>query len=235
MDPGGFMLRLRAELVDAFRRLDTCKVSNAVETFDVRLRNEGFADSTIRAVFDDLPPVLGHVVTARIRSAVTPPVGHNYHDRTDWWNYIVTVPVPRIVIVEDADDAPGLGSFVGELHATILKALGCVAYVTNGAVRDLARVRATGFQFFAPHVSVSHAYAHIVDFGQPVTVGGLTVAPNDLVFGDRHGLLTIPPDLADRIPEAVERMSKAEARVIALCQSPDFSVERLRALVREIG
>ena len=40
------MLRLGAELVDAFRRLDTCKVSNAIETFDVRLRNEGFADST---------------------------------------------------------------------------------------------------------------------------------------------------------------------------------------------
>jgi len=229
------MLRLGAELVDAFRRLDTCKVSNAIETFDVRLRNEGFADSTVRAVFDDLPPVLGHVVTARIRSSVTPPVGHNYHDRTDWWNYILTVPVPRVVVVEDADERPGTGSFVGELHATILKALGCDAYVTNGSVRDLPRVRAMGFQFFAPSVSVSHAYAHIVEFGQPVTVGGLTVAPNDIVYGDRHGLLTIPPDVVERIPEAVDRMSKAERRVIALCQSPDFSVEHLRALVREIG
>lgn len=229
------MLRLQAGLVDAFRRLDTCKVANAIETFDVRLRNEGFADSTIRARFDDLPPVLGHVVTARIRSGVTPPVGHNYHDRTDWWNYILTVPTPRVVIVEDADERPGIGSFVGELHATILKALGCVAYATNGSVRDLPRVRAMGFQFFAPHVGVSHAYAHIVDFGQPVTVGALTVAPNDIVYGDRHGLLTIPPDVIERIPDAVDRMSKAEHRVIALCQSPDFSVERLRALVREIG
>jgi regulator of RNase E activity RraA len=92
-----------------------------------------------------------------------------------------------------------------------------------------------GFQFFAPSVSVSHAYAHIVEFGQPVTVGGLTVAPNDIVYGDRHGLLTIPPDVVERIPEAVDRMSKAERRVIALCQSPDFSVEHLRALVREKG
>ncbi len=64
------MLRLGAELVDAFRRLDTCKVSNAIETFDVRLRNEGFADSTIRGLFDDLPPVIGHAVTARIRCVV---------------------------------------------------------------------------------------------------------------------------------------------------------------------
>jgi regulator of RNase E activity RraA len=92
-----------------------------------------------------------------------------------------------------------------------------------------------GFQFFAPQVSVSHAYAHIVEFGQPVTVGGLTVSSNDIVYGDCHGLLTIPPDVVERVPQAVDRMSKTEHQVIALCQSPDFSVERLRALVREIG
>jgi regulator of RNase E activity RraA len=229
------MLRLQAGLVDAFRRLDTCKVANAIETFGVRLRNEGFADSTLRAVFDDLPPIVGHAVTARIRSSVPPPVGHNYHDRTDWWNYILTVPVPRVVIVDDVDERPGVGSFVGELHATILQALGCVAYATNGSVRDLARVRAMGFQFFAPRVSVSHAYAHIVEFGQPVTVGGLTVTSNDIIYGDRHGLLTIPVEIIERIPEMVEQMSRAERAVIALCQSPDFSVERLQALVKEMA
>ena len=107
--PGVFMLRLRAELVDAFRRLDTCKVSNAVETFDVRLRNEGFADSSVRAVFDDLPPILGRAVTARIHGSAPPQVGHTYYDRTDWWTYILTVPPPRIVVVEDADERPGIG------------------------------------------------------------------------------------------------------------------------------
>ena len=62
------MLRLQAGLVEAFRRLDTCKVANAIETFGLRLRNEGFADSTVRAVFDDLQPIVGHAVTARIQS-----------------------------------------------------------------------------------------------------------------------------------------------------------------------
>jgi regulator of RNase E activity RraA len=228
------MLRLRAELVDAFRRLDTCKVANAIETFDVRLRNEGFADSTIRAVFDDVPPILGRVVTAQIRSSVPPPVDHRYRDRTDWWNHILTIPPPRVVIVEDTDERPGTGSFVGELHATILKALGCVGYVTNGAVRDLTRVHEMGFQFFAPHIAVSHAYVHIVEFGQAVSVGGLTLAPGDVVFGDRHGLLTIPDNIIEEIPAAVERMSNIEREVIALCQSPGFSVDRLRGLVKEM-
>jgi regulator of RNase E activity RraA len=229
------MLRLRAELVDAFRGLDTCKVANAIEAFDVRLRNEGFANSSVRAVFDDLPPAIGHAVTARIHGSTPPPVGHTYYDRTDWWNYILSVPPPRVVVVEDADDRPGIGSFVGEVHANILKALDCVAYVTNGSVRDLPRVRALGFQFFAPCVSVSHAYVHMIEFGRPVTVGGLAVASGDIVFGDRHGLLNLPEQIVEQIPAAVERMAASERAVIALCQSPDFSVERLRMLVRDLG
>ena len=52
-DPGrgkGFrMTPLTPELADALRRLDACRVSNAIETFECRLRNEGFADGRIRA------------------------------------------------------------------------------------------------------------------------------------------------------------------------------------------
>jgi regulator of RNase E activity RraA len=229
------MLRLRAELVDAFRRIDTCKVSNAVETLDVRLRNEGFADSTVRAMFEDLPPILGRAVTARIHGSAPPQIGHNYCDRTDWWNYILTVPPPRVVVVEDADERPGIGAFVGEVHAHILNALGCVAYMTNGSVRDLPSVHGMGFQVFAPHVAVSHAYVHIIDFGRPVTVGGLSIASGDIVYGDGHGVLNLPEALVEQIPAAVERMAMAEQEVIAMCQSPDFSIDRLRTLVRDIG
>src|SRR5207253_2449040 len=153
-----------------------------IETFDRRLRNEGFADPTIRCLFDEMPPVIGYAVTARIRCSTPPPVGHSYFDRTDWWNYIVSVPAPRFVVVEDADDRPGTGAFVGEVHAHILRALDCVGYATSGSVRDLGAVRTTGFPIFAPFVTVSHAYAHIVDFGQPVVLGGLKLASGDIVY-----------------------------------------------------
>src|SRR5262249_36748543 len=38
------MIELAAALVDAYRRLDASVASNAIETFDCRLRTEGFAD-----------------------------------------------------------------------------------------------------------------------------------------------------------------------------------------------
>jgi regulator of RNase E activity RraA len=229
------MYSLTPELIDSYRHLDTCAVSNAIETLDVRLRNEGFSHGVVRPWFDRLPPVIGHAVTARIRCSTPPPVGHHYYDRTDWWNYLLTVPAPRIVVVEDVDDRPGLGAFIGNVHAQILQALGCSAYVTNGSVRDLEAVRGTGFQLFAAATSVSHAFVHIVDFGRPVTVAGLAVAPGDILFGDVHGIVSIPPSIAADVPAVARRMIACERPVIDLCHSPDFSIERLRTLVRQLG
>jgi 4-hydroxy-4-methyl-2-oxoglutarate aldolase len=225
---------LTPELIDAYRRLNGADVANAIETFGVRLRNEGFADGTVRCLYRELAPVVGHAVTARIRCSEPSPVGQ-YHDRTDWWNYIVGIPAPRIVVVEDLDERPGFGAFVGAVHAGILQALGCVAYVTNGSVRDVEAVRALGFQLFAAGTSVSHAFAHILDFGQPVVVGGLPVSSGDVLFGDSGGVLSLPPAVIAEVPAVAAGMAVAEAKVMAFCQSSRFSIDGLRELVRDLG
>jgi 4-hydroxy-4-methyl-2-oxoglutarate aldolase len=223
-----------AAALRALRGLESCAVANAIETFDVRLRNEGFTNGRIRCLFEALPSVVGYVVTARIRCSTPPPVGHAYLDRTDWWSYIKTVPAPRIVVVEDIDDRPGLGAFVGEVHANILRALECEAVVTNGSVRDVPAVQKAGLQLFAGGVSPSHAYVHMVDFGQPVTVAGLAVDPGTLLFGDRHGVVSIPPGLAESLPAKVADMRAKEREVIEISREQNLSIDRLRAAVKGI-
>ena len=223
---------LRVEVLNALGRLDSCAVSNAIETFTVRLRNTGFADSRIRCMFEDLPPMVGYAATARLRTVEPPMTGGSYHDRTDWWNSILRVPAPRIVVLEDVDKPPGLGAFLGDVHAAILRALGCVGYVTGGAVRDLPLVRNQRLQLFAGNVAVSHAYAHIFDFGSKVRVGGLEVNPGDLLHGDRHGLLTVPKEIASEIPAVAAKLQEAEAKVIAFCRSQEFTVDKLRQVLK---
>ncbi len=90
---------LPAALLEKLRALDGCTVANAIETFDVRLRNTGFADSYVRCMFHDLPPMVGYAATARIRTSDPPMEGHRYHARTDWWDHILSIPEPRIVVV----------------------------------------------------------------------------------------------------------------------------------------
>jgi len=227
--------RVQETSLARLRRFDAGALANAIETFDVRLRNEGFTDGSIRAMFGGLSPAIGYAATARIRCSTPSPTGQPYHDRTDWWNYIQTVPAPRMVIVEDVDDRPGLGAFIGHVHASILQALGCVAYATNGSVRDLEAVERIGFQLFAGSVGVSHAFVHLVEVGGPVTVGGLRVASGDVVYGDRHGLLTIPLPIADRLADEAERLLTLQQRVVDFCHAPDFSLETLRKMVRQLG
>ena len=221
------------ELIESLARLDSCTVANAIEKFDVRLHNAGFTDASVRCIFGELPPMVGHAATARVRTSEPPMEGSNYFDRTDWWNHILTIPAPRIVVVEDTDTHPGLGAFIGELHSNILLALGCVGVVTNGAVRDLNAVRETGFQMFARNTSVSHSYAHIYDFGRTVEIGRMKVRPGDLLHGDLHGVQTIPIEIAGKIPGLAQEMTAREQRLIGLCRSQEFSVEKFREALKK--
>jgi len=221
--------------MEALRRVDTCMVSNAIETFDVRLRNAGFTDARIRCMFEDFPPVVGYAATARLRTGQPPIAGRIYHERSDWWNSILSVPAPRIAVIEDMDEHPGVGAFLGDMHAAVLKALDCVAYMTNGAVRELPRVRESGFQLFAQNVSVSHAYAHIFDLGAVVSVGGLQVKPGDLLHGDRHGVLTVPKEIAVEIPVVAAKLGAYEQKIIDFCDSKEFSVEELGRVMKDAG
>ena len=226
---------LTEEELDALRKFDTCMIANAIESFNVRLRNTGFADASVRCMFEDAPPMVGYAATARLRSG-EPPIGRGtFRDRADFWNTILVVPAPRILVFEDLDDPPGRGAFVGDMHAAILKGLGCIGYVTNGAVRELPSVRKMGIQLFAGSVAVSHAYAHIFEIGTVVHVGGMEVRPGDLLHGDRHGVLTVPAELAASVPAVADRLQQAEQRIIDFCRSKDFSVQKLREVMKTLS
>jgi regulator of RNase E activity RraA len=223
---------LTDEDLDALRQFDSCMMANAIESFHVRLRNTGFADASVRCMFPDAPPMVGYAATARLRSGEPPMVGGTFHDRADFWKSILEVPAPRILVLEDMDKPPGRGAFIGDMHAAILKALGCIGYLTNGAVRELPSVRTMGIQLFAGNVAVSHAYAHIFDVGAEINVGGMEVRSGALLHGDRHGIMTIPREIAARLPEVAQELKRSEQKIIDFCRSRDFSVERLREIMK---
>jgi len=223
-----------AEILNFLRRTDTCTVSNAIESFDVRMRNEGYIHGGVKCLFPELKPAVGYAVTGRIRTTA-PPVVRNlcYYNKPDWWEHVAKFPNPKILVLADVDHAPGVGALFGEIHAQIARGLGCVAYVSNGSVRDVPALKHAGFQCFAGGVSVSHAYAHIVEFGDPVEIGSLKISPGDLLQGDCHGVQKIPHNIAHELAGAVARIVAREAELIRLCQRPDFSIEDLTAILAD--
>lgn len=218
---------LSAKDLEKLAALDTCTVSNAIERLNVRLRNEGFVSRTAHCQFPDLGPMVGYAATGRIRTA-SPPMAHRcYYDRMDWWQYVASLPEPRVLVLEDVEPTPGVGAFVGEIHAAIGRAMKCVGCVTNGAVRDLPAVEAMGFKLFAGELAVSHAYAHIIEFGEPIEIGGLKIHSGDLMHGDRHGVLTIPLAVAAEVPGEAAKIIQEEGELIRYCSSSQFSLQGL--------
>jgi 4-hydroxy-4-methyl-2-oxoglutarate aldolase len=209
------------------KTLDTCSVSNAIERLSARPRNEGFVYGTARCLFPQLPPMLGYAVTGTVQSSEQPMSGGWYYDRIDWWKYFESIPAPRVMVLQDVDERPAFGAFVGEIHANIAAALHCVGCITNGAVRDLEPIEALKFQLFAGAVSPSHAYAHIVDWGKPVEIGGLRVNPGDLLHGDRHGVHNVPLAVAADVPRVAGLLHGQERELITLCRSLGFSIQAL--------
>lgn len=219
------------EALKALVTFGTCAVANAIEQFDVRLRNEGFTRDSLHCHFPELPPIAGYAVTLRVHSSNPPMEGGAYNEDTTWWDALEAVPSPRIVVIEDADRRPGVGAFIGEIHAAILQVLGCIGVITNGAVRDLPSVGRSGFQLFSHAVSVSHAYMHVVEVNQPVEVASLNIQAGDLLHGDRHGIVRVPRLIAPDLPEVLQKVHTREQQILRLCRSPEFSKAALRKML----
>jgi regulator of RNase E activity RraA len=224
-------MKLSAEQLQALRLLDGCTMANAIEAFHERLRNEGFANGSLRCLFPEMEPLVGYAATVKIRGSAPPTASSLYPDRMDLWDYILSLPSPRVVVVQDAATRIGLGSLVGAVHMNIFRTLGCLGAVTNGSVRDLPAARSLGFQLFTGSVAVSHAYVHIIEFGTPVEIAGLKIKSGDLLHGDQHGIQTVPFEIAGQVPAVAARIREKEQAIISLCHSSEFSLEKLRATI----
>ena len=224
------MASVTKEQLEALRRMQSCAISNAIETFDVRPREQGFMSPEVRCMFPDMGGMIGYAVTAVI-AAKDPSTSHMNVPRSDWFDEVQKVPEPRVLVMHDLDSPNPVGSFWGEVQSNIHRALGCVGTVTDGGVRDLDEMREAGFLAFAAGVLVSHANIHLVDVSVPVTVGGLKVSPGDIIMGDKHGVISIPEEVAGGIPIAAAAVEARERQIIDLCRSSAFTLERLKALV----
>lgn len=222
------------ELIEELKAFGTCLITDAIESFGVRLRNEGFAQAAFRCLFKEFPPMVGYAATCKVRSADPPVAGSRYREHADWWTDLCSVPGPRVVVMEDVDDPPGTGAFVGEVHAQLLRGLGCVGVITNGSARELPGIEASGLQVFARHLAISRAYIHVVEYGKPVKVGGLKIRPGDLIHGDRHGIVSVPLELVPRLPAVARAIAKKKQQMIELSRKPGTTHEELRRGLDEL-
>ncbi|MGB7974780.1 MAG: RraA family protein [Roseiarcus sp.] len=101
-------------------------------------------------------------------------------------------------------------AFWGELMSTRARCLRAAGAVLNGFVRDAAGIEALGFPTFSRglYAQDQGPRGKVIDFRVSIEIEGVRIAPGDLIFGDREGVLIIPFLVAaDAIQAALEKAS----------------------------
>jgi 4-hydroxy-4-methyl-2-oxoglutarate aldolase len=95
-------------------------------------------------------------------------------------------------------------ALMGELSAQTLKARGVLGYVVDGGSRDTDLVLAQEFPVFCAFLTPADIVERWVPdrYGEPVTIGGVTVRTGDWLLGDRDGVVIIP---AAHVEEVIVR------------------------------
>ncbi|MBI3962893.1 MAG: RraA family protein [Deinococcus sp.] len=217
---------IEQQYIDLLKQYDSPTVSNAIELFGVQPPTKGYLPHTVRALFPQLPPMVGYACTGVHRGMTPPEPGEDSGTLVEQARNFATVPVPRVVVIQERD--PVLcGAALGDGMALAYCAFGCVGFVTNGIVRDIQGIEPLSFPVFAQGTVSSHAYFRLGNFGQPVEIGGQTIHQGDLIHGDRNGVVVIPNAIAREVAVACPKVRQAEAIVHNYLRSGTVTPEGL--------
>ncbi len=111
-------------------------------------------------------------------------------------------------------------ALMGEIMSHQCMAMGVVAVVMDGAVRDAEAIRAMGFPMYAAGLNPNGPTKFVPGrLNHPVSIGGVSVCPGDLVVGDGDGVTVIERHkAAAMLPLAAAKVA-AETKRIAEIKS----------------
>jgi regulator of RNase E activity RraA len=110
---------------------------------------------------------------------------------------------PGVIAVVDALGVSDAGIF-GDILCQRMRERGVAALVSDGVVRDLAGVLATGLPVWCRGAAAPPSVAGLTFVGwqQPIACGGVAVYPNDVIVADADGAVLIPAALLDEVVAA---------------------------------
>jgi 4-hydroxy-4-methyl-2-oxoglutarate aldolase len=217
--------------IEYLKTVDTPTLSNAIELLKVRPRSAGFTPLSVRCLLPELGRMVGYAVTAHVETMSEAPSDRSLF--LQLYEAVARSPKPVVVALQEVGPHRDYSAHCGEVMATVFTRLGAVGLVSDCAVRDIPEVRAMKFRYFARGLVASHGYFRIVRVGIPIQVEGLPISPCDLLHGDENGLITVPSDALEKIPDAVNEVRSRESSLVEFVRGPEFSFELLKKRILE--
>ncbi len=120
-----------------------------------------------------------------------------------------------VIAVVDARGITDAGIF-GDILCARMKQREVAGLVTDGVMRDVAGVRATGLPVWCQGVAAPPSVAGLtfVNWGEPIGCGGVAVFPDDLVVADDDGAVLVPAALVDEVVAEAPEQERLEAWIM---------------------
>jgi 4-hydroxy-4-methyl-2-oxoglutarate aldolase len=124
-----------------------------------------------------------------------------------------------VIVVDGKGDLSS--ALMGEIMSQQCVALGIAAVVIDGAVRDSEAIRELGFPMYAAGLNPNGPTKFVPGrLNHPISIGGVTVNPGDLVVGDADGVTVIErakaaamlPLAADKVAAETKRIADIKSR-----------------------
>ncbi len=131
-----------------------------------------------------------------------------------WTTLLSKAPSGHVIVCQPHNHEVAL---MGELSAETLKNRGVLGYVVDGGCRDCDFVLEQGFPVFhsfATPSDVTGRWMPDIDrFGQPITIGQVTICSGDYLIADRDGVVIIPSAIAEEVVTQTEAVAATENQV----------------------
>ena len=127
-----------------------------------------------------------------------------------WCTLLSKAPAGHVVVCQPNNHEIAL---MGELSAQTLHARGVLGYVVDGGSRDTDLVLEQGFPVFCSFLTPSDIVERWIPdrYGEPVTIGSVTIASGDYLLGDRDGVVIIPGAMAEEVVAKTEEVVATES------------------------
>ncbi|CAH7138347.1 Cytidyltransferase [Vibrio chagasii] len=155
--------------------------------------------------------LLGRAKTLKLRKLED---GESFKGIYDALHSYETIVPDDIILVEN--EVPDYAYF-GELNANLAIRSGASGVIVNGMTRDNAEVMTTGLPVFAKGYTCQDVRkrATTESFNKTISLNGISVEPECLVFADSEGVIIIPKEIENKVIEEVYKRAANEKKILA--------------------
>jgi regulator of RNase E activity RraA len=198
------------ETLGRYRRLDTCVVSDALDALDSPGALAGGVVPHLRPMWEGAR-LVGRAVTVLLAPGPAAAPGPHLGSRA-----IESAGPGDVIVVANAGRTE-MGSWGGLLCVAAAQR-GVAGVVADGAIRDVDEARQLQFPAFALAATPRTARGRVHEEASNVTVdlGGIRVAPGDLITADGSGVVIVPWPSAQAVLEKAEGIFDRELRMAGL-------------------